>query len=67
MLNFKKKPSYTAELIAGKDNDEGFSIDEIKCFKDGEYTHSVKVLCFPKNIIKELEEINGRKSISQKS
>lgn len=56
----KKEPVYTTEIISGKESDNGFSIDEVKCFKDGDYTHSVKILCFPESIIEKINKIQGK-------
>lgn len=60
----KKDPAYSIELV--RENKEP-NIEEVRCYKDGIYTHSVKVFVFPEEVIEELqriqENINGRKSL----
>lgn len=62
MFNFKKKKpeiTFESEPISDQPN-----VEELRVFKDGEYSHSVKILVFPESIIKEIEKFNARKSIS---
>lgn len=57
---FKKKtkrPEYSIELVV--ENKEP-GIEEVRCYKDGIYTHSVKVFVFPQSIIEELEEMQKK-------
>lgn len=42
-------------------------IKETRVYNDGVYSHSVNVLVWPKEIIKEIDKINAGKSISKKS
>lgn len=60
MLNFKKKkPNITFET---KQVEEEPNVEEVRVFKDGEYSHSVKIMFWPESIIEELRKINSIKS-----
>lgn len=63
----KKKPEITLESV---DTDEKNVVD-IKVFKDGIFSHSVKTLIFPQEALDDIakiqEKLSGRKSLSKKS
>jgi len=55
MLNFKKKkPNITFET---KRAEEKPNVEEVKIFKDGKFSHSVKIMVCPESIIEEIEQI----------